>query len=236
MEFTVHITEPHTPQPEVVISLLQCRPQSHLQDISPIEIPDDLTSDEIIFTTRYMVPRGHLGNIRYALYIRHEEYYALPTVAERNKLSAAISRLNAALDEKSFICVGPGRWGSTNTDLGVYVSYADIFKAGALVELSGNGIGPDPEPSLGTHFFQDLMEAHIYPLVVRVDDAGTQFNREFFYNTPNCVTDWIELEESLQACLHLIDIQAFRPGHHLELVMDDEAGQAIAFLSPDPID
>ncbi len=233
MEFTVHIPETHAPRPQVVISLLQCRPQSHLEDISPIEIPDDLTSDEIIFATRYMVPRGHLGGIRYVLYIRHEEYYALPTAAERNKLGAAISRLNAALDEKSFVCIGPGRWGSTNTDLGVYVSYADIYNAGALGELSGEGIGPDPEPSLGTHFFQDLMEAHIYPLVVRVDDETAKFNQDFFYDTPNSVTDWIKLEDSLQACLHLIDIAAFRPGHHLELVMDDEEGQAIAFLMPD---
>jgi hypothetical protein len=234
MEFTVHIPEPRSLQPEVVISLLQCRPQSQLQEISPIKIPEALTSEEIIFATRYMVPRGHLDHIRYVLYVRHEAYYALPTIAERNKLGPAISHLNAALDEKSFICVGPGRWGSTNTDLGVYVSYADIYKAGALVELSGNDIGPDPEPSLGTHFFQDLMEANIYPLVVRVDDAEAQFNRAFFYHTSNSITDWIELETSIQACLHLIDVHKFRADHHLELVLDDEAGQAIAYLSPDP--
>ena len=28
--------------------------------------------------------------------------------------------------------VGPGRWGTTNADLGVFVSYADIYNAGAL--------------------------------------------------------------------------------------------------------
>jgi len=230
MEFTVHIPEPNAARPDVIISLLQCRPQSHLQDVSPVDIPENLTADQIIFRTRYMVPRGYLGGIRYVLYIRHEAYYALPTAAERNKLGPAISRLNAALDEKSFICVGPGRWGSTNTDLGVFVSYADIYNVGALVELSGDGIGPDPEPSLGTHFFLDLMEAHIYPLVVRVDDETARFNRDFFYNTPNSVADWIELEDSLKECLHLIDIAAYSPGSHLELVMDDEAGQAIAFL------
>jgi hypothetical protein len=233
MEFTVHIPEPRAPQPDVVISLLQCRPQSQMQDISPVDIPDDLSEEQIIFRTRYMVPRGYLGGIRYVLYVRHEAYYALPSTAERNKLSTAISRLNAALAEKSFICVGPGRWGSTNTDLGVYVSYADIYNVGALVELSGEGIGPDPEPSLGTHFFQDLMEANIYPLVVRVDDDSTRFNQDFFYKTPNSVLDWIELDDSLQECLHLVDVAAFCPGHYLELVMDDDAGQAIAFLVPD---
>jgi hypothetical protein len=233
MEFTVHIPEPHAHQPDVVISLLQCRPQSHLQDINPVELPEDMNVEQIIFRTRYMVPCGYLGGIRHVLFVRHKAYYALPNAAERSKLSAAISRLNAVLDEKSFVCVGPGRWGSTNTDLGVYVSYADIYNVGALVELSGKGIGPDPEPSLGTHFFQDLMEAQIYPLVVRLDDETTVFNREFFYETPNCVTDWIELDDSIKSCLHLIDVAAFSKGHHMDLVMDDEVGQAIAFLAPD---
>jgi hypothetical protein len=233
LEFTVQIPELHTTQPDVIISLLQCRPQSRLQDTQPVEIPAELPAEQIIFQTRYMVPRGHLNNIRYVLYIPHESYYALPTAMDRNQLSAAISRLNAVLDEKSFICVGPGRWGSTNTDLGVYISYADIYKAGALVELSGKGIGPDPEPSLGTHFFQDLMEANIYPLVVRMNDESAIFNHDFFYNTPNSVTNWIELGDTLKDCLHLVDVTTYNPGHYLELVMDDDAGQAIAFLVPD---
>lgn len=75
------------------------------------------------------------------------------------------------------------------------------------------------------------MEAHIYPLVVRVDDETAAFNRDFFYHTPNKVSEWIELEPALVDCLHLIDIADFRPEHHLELVMDDEEGNAIAFLS-----
>jgi hypothetical protein len=120
-----------------------------------------------------------------------------------------------------------------NSDLGVYVSYADIYNAGALVELSGRDIGPDPEPSMGTHFFQDLMEANIYPLVVRVDDQSSVFRRDFFYGTPNCVHEWITLDDSLKDCLHLVDVAQYKPGHHLSLVMDDEAGQGIAFLVPD---
>jgi hypothetical protein len=77
------------------------------------------------------------------------------------------------------------------------------------------------------------MEAQIYPLVVRVGDETALFNRDFFYKTPNSITDWIEIEDSLKECLHLIDIAVFRPGYHLELVMDDEAGQAIAFMALD---
>jgi hypothetical protein len=34
-------------------------------------------------------------------------------------------------------CIGPGRWGSTIRDLGVYASYADIHNITALTELTG---------------------------------------------------------------------------------------------------
>jgi hypothetical protein len=233
VEFTLRVLDPNAPQPQVQISLLQCRPQSRLQDTCPVEIPEGLSDEEIVLSTSYMIPQGYLPEIRYVLYVPHENYYALPTAADRDKLGFAISRLNAVLDKRAYICVGPGRWGSTNTDLGVYVSYADVYNAGSLVELSGEGIGPDPEPSLGTHFFQDLMEAQIYPLVVRIDDQNSKFNHAFFYNTPNSVSDWIDLPAPIEACLHLVDVAKFRPGHHLELIMDDGKGQAVAFLAPD---
>lgn len=179
------------------------------------------------------MPQGYLPEIRHVIFVPAEKYFSLPSVAARNSLSRIISQLNSELGKKSFICVGPGRWGTTNTDLGVYVSYADICNAGALVELAGKEVGPAPEPSLGTHFFLDLVEAQIYPVAVRLDEEDTIFNREFFYDTPNCLRYWVEVNDDLADCVRVIDVAAYRPAHHLALVMDDEKGQAIAYLLPD---
>ncbi|MBN2148519.1 MAG: hypothetical protein JW726_14120, partial [Anaerolineales bacterium] len=133
----------------------------------------------------------------------------------------------------SFICVGPGRWGSLNTDLGVYVCYSDICHTGALVEISGKGVGVAPEPSLGTHFFQDLMEAQIFPLAVNLDESGVSFRRDFFYDSPNSITNWIKCTEATCQAIRLITVSDYRPGCHLDLAMDDEASLAMAYLSPD---
>ena len=54
----------------------------------------------------------------------------------------------------------------------------------------GKGIGLAPEPSFGTHFFQDLVEANIYPLAVYLDDEDVVFNRDFFYKTPNQLAEF----------------------------------------------
>ncbi len=234
VEFTAHVADPTAVQPEIRISLLQCRPQSTLQASQPVHrLPENLAREDIIFSSHFIVPQGYLPEIRHVIFVPAEKYFSLPSVAARNSLSRIISRLNSELGKKSFICVGPGRWGTTNTDLGVYVSYADICNAGALVELAGKEVGPAPEPSLGTHFFLDLMEAQIYPVAVRLDDEGTIFNREFFYDVPNRLRDWVEVNDDLADCVRVIDVAAYRPAHHLALAMDDEKGQAIAYLVPD---
>jgi hypothetical protein len=85
---------------------------------------------------------------------------------------------------------------------------------------------------LGTHFFQDLMEAEIYPLALLLDQPGTDFHRDFFYSTPNLIKNLLPLEEPLASALKLIDLETFRPGMRLELVMDDELGQAVGYLTP----
>jgi hypothetical protein len=231
IEFTVHIPDSNADGPKVEISLLQCRPQSQLQESKSIPRPKDLPADRIIFSSNFVVPEGYLPNIRFVIFVDPEAYFALPTIAARNEIGRIVSRLNSMLAEKSFMCVGPGRWGTENTDLGVYVGYSDICNAGALVELAGRGVGAPPEPSLGTHFFQDLMEAQIYPVAVPIDQKGTIFNRDFFYNTPNKLPGLVEVSDSIAACLRLIDVAAFRPGHHLELIMDGEKGEAVAFLT-----
>ena len=180
-----------------------------------------------------MVPRGKVANIRCVLYVSPEAFFALDTDRARRNVGGVIGRLNSALPDKSFICVGPGRWGSLNTDLGVYVCYSDICNTAALVEVSGEGIGQAPEPSLGTHFFQDLMEAQIYPLAINLDEPDAFFKREFFYETANRIANWIDCEPGFSEVIRLVDVADYRPGHHLELVMDDEAGQAVMYLSPD---
>ena len=180
-----------------------------------------------------MVPQGAMRGIRYVLFVTSEGYFSLSTQAERTHLERTISELNQALKDETFIAVGPGRWGTSTPDLGVHVAYGDIFNARALVELSGEAIGASPEPSFGTHFFQDLMEAHIFPLAVFIDDKDAVFNRDFFYKTPNRISKFIKTDRRLMHTLRLIAVEDFRAEHHLDLVMDGHQGRAAAYFVRD---
>lgn len=232
-EFTLEIQEPQSQKPDVCITLLQCRPQSHIQESRPVKLPRELLEKDIIFSTQRMVPQGMVEGIRYVLFVSPEGYFSISTQAQRTKLIRAIGQLNAALRRDVFIAVGPGRWGTSTPDLGVHVAYGDIYNARSLVELSGESVGTSPEPSFGTHFFQDLMEAQIYPLAIFLDDKDILFNLDFFYNTQNCVLDFIPISKRLSRTLHLLAVKDFRPNHHMDLVMDGQKGRAVAYLVPD---
>jgi hypothetical protein len=231
-EFTLQVKDPYSTNPEVDICLLQCRPQSHLKE-SKTRLPASINPADVVFSTRRVVPEGHVEGIRYVLFVPPEEYLALPTHAARVKLGRLIGLLNATMENCPYICVGPGRWGTSNSELGVPLGYGDIYHSRALVEISGQDFGLAPEPSFGTHFFQDLLESNIYPLAVDLDDEDVAFNRDFFYHTPNRIAEFLPQAAGLEAALRLIEVSNYRPGAHLELIMDDEKGQAVALLVND---
>lgn len=233
LEFTLSLFEREGGKPDVRITLLQCRPQSQLQSGVENSMPANLPADDVIFETHFMVPEGHVKRVDYVVFVPAKDYFSLPSMQLRFDVARVIGRLNAALAAENFICVGPGRWGSSNADLGVPIDYGDIYHSRALVELAGQGLGLPPEPSLGTHFFQDLLEAQIYPLAIYLDDDTHIFQRDFFYDPPNRLAEWINIPDELKHVLRLVRVSDFRPNHHLELAMSDADSLAVAYLVRD---
>ena len=233
LEFTVAIQNPEQSKPTLCITLLQCRPQSSLLPTEVVSLPVNLVHEDIIFSTRFVVPEGLISRLDYVVYVAPEAYFALNSMELRMLVVRALARLNAAMSEQRFICIGPGRWGSSNSDLGVPVNYGDIYHTKALVELAGQGVGAVPEPSLGTHFFQDLLESQIYPLAIYLDDPASIFNKKFFDGMPNRIEEFIEVDARLLAALRVIRVKDFRPDGHLRIVMSDEKSQAVAYVEED---
>jgi len=151
IEFTARVTEKNG-KASVQITLIQCRPLGTIKESSH-ELPQRVAESDKIFTGISVVAGGMIEDIRYVLYVQPSAYFAISTQEERNQLERAISKINAALHTENYICVGPGRWGTSNPDLGVHVDYSDIYNTRAIVELTGGKAGIPDEPSLGTHFF-----------------------------------------------------------------------------------
>jgi hypothetical protein len=134
------------------------------------------------------------------------------------------------LDEKSFILMGPGRWGSANIDLGVKVTYADIYHTAMLVEIGVSDGDSTPEVSYGTHFFQDLVESEIYPLALYPEEADALLNWKFLRQSANALGDLIPDLAEYADYVRVIDVPAVARGRLLEVIMDAEEGVALGYL------
>jgi Pyruvate phosphate dikinase, AMP/ATP-binding domain len=219
----------HRSEPRLEICLLQCRPQSQLEE-KAVRLPPNVPASRRLFHVRRIVPEGRVTGIEFVLYAVPGACAAL-AASDRHRLAQVIGQFNELLGGRTYILMGPGRWGSVNTDLGIPVSYADIYHARALVEIfEADG---SPEPSYGTHFFQDLVEARIYPLAIAVDDPATEFQRTFFEESTNLLATWLPDKQQWEPYLRLIDVRQSSSGATMELVMDGEADQALAYLATD---
>ncbi|MGB9521650.1 MAG: PEP/pyruvate-binding domain-containing protein, partial [Anaerolineales bacterium] len=229
LEFALEISEYTPGDSDVQISILQCRPQLTLEKAT-YKAPTYLEPADVLFSTSRMAPSGQIEDIRYVVFITPESYFQLPSEFERAQLRQIISQVNRELANETFILMGPGRWGTSNPELGIPVGFGDIYHARALIEITGQGIGPAPEASYGTHFFQDLIESNIYPLAIYLDDPGTVFQKEFFDQAPNHLPHLIPQVENIPACLRVIDIRAARPGYCLQLIMDTDKKIVMAYF------
>jgi len=232
VEFTMHLDLQNKRKPKVKITLLQCRPLSILLGDQQATFPKNIKEEDTVFTTSFIVPQGVINRVDYVVFIPPSKYFSLKSMDQRNLLFRSIGKLNSMMENEHFVCVGPGRWGSSNSDLGVSIDYGDIYNTKALIELTGPGIGPVPEPSLGTHFFQDLLEAHIYPLAVCLDNEDTIFNESFFYRSKNRIYEFLEVVDEIKDCLHLIRVTDHKKNVTMRIIMDDERGEAIAYFVP----
>jgi hypothetical protein len=225
IEFAVSLV-PGSDKPELAFHLLQCRPQNQWNaensEIQPM--PTDVAAQDKIFLCTRMVPQGRVSQVEYIVYVDSEAYHQLETPADYSEVARWIGQINKALEGKSFILVGPGRWGSSDAMQGVPVTYADIFNTRALVEVAGNQGGFSSEPSYGTHFFQDLLETQIYPLAVYPEEPKDHLNWDFISQSKNQMPKLFPEQTKASRCIKIIHIPAERPGYHLEIVMDGEIG------------
>jgi hypothetical protein len=188
-------------------------------------VPTNIPVTAQLFRCSRMVPQGSINRVEYLVYVDPTAYHALQNPRDYTEVARLVSHLNKALEERTFILIGPGRWGSTDYLQGVPVTYADIFNARALIELAVNQRGFTSEPSYGTHFFQDLVETQIYPIAIYPEEGEDYLNWDFLKQSTDQMQSILRREPSdASRCIKVIHISKERPGQSLEIVMDGQRG------------
>ena len=132
-------------------SLLQIRPiVDNLESIN--SNLEDVSEQETIIYSNSALGNGIIKDICDFVYVKPETFNA----AKNPEIAEKISWINDVFlkNNKNYVLVGQGRWGSTDPWLGIPVKWPQISAARVIVESGLENYRIDP--SQGTHFFQNL--------------------------------------------------------------------------------
>ncbi len=212
--------------------LLQCRPQSAVDESAAAPIPRDVPKDRIVFTANRFISNGRVPDITHIVYVDPLKYSELPDRQQMVAVGRAVSRLNQLLPKRQFILMGPGRWGSRgDIKLGVNVTYSDINNAAVLVEIARQRGNYVPDLSFGTHFFQDLVESRIRYLPLYPDDDNVIFNEKFLLKSRNLLTEVIPEFAELQDTIRVIDVPSVTDDKILQVLLNADLEKAMGVIS-----
>ena len=150
IEFAVNLNT----QDKHEFSLLQIKPMT-IDSFKKTTINKDILPENILCSSDVVLGNGVINDITHIIYVDVENF----NVSKTEIIAYEIEKLNKKLDNKSYILIGPGRWGSTDPWLGIPVEWEQINNAKVIIELGIEGLEPDP--SFGSHFFQNLTSLHL---------------------------------------------------------------------------
>jgi CheY-like chemotaxis protein len=131
--------------------LLQIRPIVDSKEMLNEDL-HELPADRLLLFSENSLGQGIVNDVCDVVYVKTDHFSA-----SNNQLVADdIQRINRKFIEqdKGYVLIGPGRWGSSDPWLGIPVKWPHISAAKVIVESGLSNYRVDP--SQGTHFFQNL--------------------------------------------------------------------------------
>ena len=176
IEFAVNLKN----QREAVFYLLQIRPIVDSKEV----VSEDLSlidPNETIMYSKNALGHGTMTNIQDFVYVKTEAF----NPANNQLIAREIEDLNRKFIESdiNYVLVAPGRWGSSDSWLGIPIKWPHISQARIIGEITLDQYRIDP--SQGSHFFQNLTSLGVaYFTINPFIDNGGFFNEKFLNEQP----------------------------------------------------
>lgn len=176
------------------INILQCRPLQTRGLGKLVDIPKESEEIKCLFKTHGNFMGGNVHyKVDYIVHIKAKEYLNL-NEQERFKIARKVGELNSVLKDRNAILIGPGRWGTTITSLGVPVHFTELCNMLGIFEVAYKSENLMPELSYGSHFFQDLVESGIFYGAIFNGDDNVKFNEDLILESENIIGELIECD------------------------------------------
>ena len=151
--------------------LLQIRPIVDTKEVISEEV-GTIPKENLVISSENALGHGIDNSVYDIIYVKPETF----NPSYNQMIAYEVEKLNEKMQKENrhYVLVGPGRWGSNDTWLGIPVKWPHISNARVIVEsgLSNYRI----EPSQGTHFFQNLTSFGVSYLTIN------PYNNDGFYD------------------------------------------------------
>ncbi len=168
IEFSLVLSDSR--QGEGEFYFLQMRPMAAGTDGYEVSIDEKDLDGALLFSTQAL-GNGIDEQVEDIVYVKPEVFRKEST----GRIAEQIGRINSKLvrENRPYLLIGPGRWGTADPWLGIPVRWKDISGVGAMVELRNDKLRADP--SQGSHFFQNLTSLGV--AYITVSEGSEDFIR-----------------------------------------------------------
>lgn len=232
IEFTVNLLE----NGGFLVNLVQCRPFQ--VKVKKAAGPDAVLAPPgdcrpLLASTGPVIGPSLALELDRVIYIVPSEYSKL-SMTDRYavaRLIGRLTRLGDLPDDATVMLVGPGRWGTSTPALGVPVAFAEIEKVSIIVEVAVMHEGLVPDVSLGTHFFNDLVELDMLYMAISPEREGHSIDQAFFeLQTRNLLSGLLPEAANLAAVVRVVN--ATPDGRPIRIYADTLAQKVVCFATP----
>lgn len=160
--------------------LLQIRPIVDAKEVvtENLALIDPIHS---ILHSPNVLGHGIINDISDVVYVKTEGFTAANNVAIAQEIDALNKQF--ADDNNNYVLIGPGRWGSSDSWLGIPIKWPHISQARIICEVTLDQYRINP--SQGSHFFQNLTSLGVgYFTVNPFIENGGFFNQAFLDEQP----------------------------------------------------
>ncbi len=178
----------------------------------------EVPNEELLVRTTHCLGTGIITDIEDVVYVDNAAFDPKFTREMAKQIGEINDRLVA--ENRPYLLIGPGRWGSSDSWLGIPVQWSQIRGAKVIVEASPEGYHVDP--SQGSHFFQNITSLRIGYLTVPPGDRAA-------------FVDWAWLDgfEPKSKTQYLRHVRLERP---LEIQLDGSTPRALVAKTAPEVD
>ncbi len=189
---------------------LQIRPLTLSRDTEDLAL-DDVRPEQLICQSSKVLGNGRIDDLHDVVVVDSQRFER----GRSQEVADAVSRFNRQLNEENrpYLLIGVGRWGSTEPWLGIPVEWDEISGARVIVEAGFRDFRVTP--SQGSHFFQNLTAFQIGYFTVNPDAGEGSVDWQWLTEQP-------AVEE--QGCVR--HLQFAEP---IRVVMNSRTSQGVIF-------